>query len=95
MKIESLHHLDIDIDPEVGAVVVGFDEHFNYPKMIKAATYLNKPDVLFVATNTDERFPVPNTSDSCQIIVPGIFNRCSLVVFQNQQKKLTETNLNS
>lgn len=73
MEIKSLRNLDIKIDPEVGAVIVGFDEHFNYPKMIKAASYLSNPEVLFIGTNTDEQFPVPSASDPrCKIIIPGI-----------------------
>lgn len=46
-------------DPRVGAVIVGFDEHFGFAKLCKAATYLQQPQcTVFVATSIDQRSPV-------------------------------------
>lgn len=48
-----------NMDRECGAVVVGFDEHFCFPKLFKAVNYLRNPAVQFIATNEDEKFDFP------------------------------------
>ncbi|KAF7204703.1 glycerol-3-phosphate phosphatase [Nothobranchius furzeri] len=48
----------VPLDPEVKAVVVGFDEHFSYMKLNRAMQYLIQRDCLFVGTNRDTRLPL-------------------------------------
>ena len=43
-------------DPDIGAVVVGHDQHFSYPKMYKAATYLYDKNIHFIGANPDEQY---------------------------------------
>lgn len=59
-------------DEEIGAVVVSFDQYFSYPKLMKAATYLNDPKVLFIATSTDAQISVGKRS----IPGPGTLVKC-------------------
>ena len=41
----------------IAAVVVGFDQRFNYTKLVKAKYYLDDLSVMFIATNTDSTYP--------------------------------------
>jgi len=64
--VDSLALGELKLDPEVGAVLVGFDQDISYPKLTKAASYLFDPKILFLATNRDEQFPAEG-----DIIIPG------------------------
>lgn len=43
----------VKLEDDIGAVIVGYDEHISYPKMCKALNYLQNEKCLFVATNND------------------------------------------
>uniref|UniRef100_F6Q7P2 Phosphoglycolate phosphatase n=1 Tax=Ciona intestinalis TaxID=7719 RepID=F6Q7P2_CIOIN len=55
------------LENDVSAVLVGYDGHISYTKMIKAASYLNDPKCLYVATNEDHRMPLNGERH----VVPG------------------------
>ena len=63
---EALTKAASELDPQVGCVIASIDYHSSYIKMLKAVSYLNNPDVIFVATNMDERFPYGEN-----LVLPG------------------------
>lgn len=50
-------------DLEVGAVTVDLDVNINFIKLMKAITYLRRPDVLFLAGATDIKVPLTKQSE--------------------------------
>jgi hypothetical protein len=51
---------------QVDCVISALDLHISYIKMLKAATYLNRENVIFLATNDDASIP-----RSDEIVMPG------------------------
>ena len=47
-------------------MISALDLHISYIKVIKAATYLNRPNVLFLATNDDASLP-----QNDELVMPG------------------------
>lgn len=58
-KLNPIHILShgIELDEEVGAVVVSLDFNFKYTKILEACNYLKNPNCLFIATSDDEWYP--------------------------------------
>lgn len=56
----------LQLDKNVDCVISALDLHISYNKILKAATYLNRPNVLFLATNDDAS--LPQSDETC---MPG------------------------
>ena len=56
------------LNKDVGCVIASLTYEISYMKLMKAVSYLDNPDVIFLGTNTDPVFPV---SKGC--VLPGKF----------------------
>lgn len=50
----------LELDKEVGAVVVSYDMRFSFAKLLVASNYLKDPNCLFIATSDDLTYPLQN-----------------------------------
>lgn len=50
----------------MNCVISALDLHISYIKILKAATYLNRSNVLFIATNDDASLP-----QNDEVVMPG------------------------
>ncbi|KAK3094704.1 hypothetical protein FSP39_005231 [Pinctada imbricata] len=55
-----------ELDPDVNCVLVGFDPHLSYNKMVKGASYARREGALFIATNEDSFLPLDG-----DVVIPG------------------------
>ncbi|XP_049949633.1 glycerol-3-phosphate phosphatase-like isoform X2 [Schistocerca serialis cubense] len=53
--LKTLLRSKIKLDPDVGAVIVAYDDHISLPKIIKAATYVKDPNCLYLGTSAEGR----------------------------------------
>jgi phosphoglycolate phosphatase len=58
---------DIELEEDVGAVVIGFDNQISFPKLARACSYVKQDSCLFIASNADETYPHPDKN----VVVPG------------------------
>jgi len=68
----------LDVDMDVGAVCVGFDEHFSLHKIAQAMQYLKDVRIPYIATNDDSAFPMGNgvTTPGTGCIVSAVTKAC-------------------
>lgn len=88
----NTHHSNVtvdmlNLDPEVGAVLVNYEHGFHYSHILRASNYLNDPNCLFLATCMDDRIP-----SASGMVIPGIspvaraIEACSYRKIQNLGK---------
>lgn len=66
--------MKMQMDKDVEAVVVGFDYHFSMAKVCHAATHLENPNCLFVATESDARVQnVRRTGEGLSLLFLSVY----------------------
>lgn len=70
--IIDTHHSNVSIemlnlDPDVGAVLISYHYNFHYSHILRAANYLKDPNCLFLASCMDDRIPTDK-----DMVLPGI-----------------------
>ena len=73
------------LNKDVGCVIASLTYEISYMKLMKAVSYLDNPDVIFLGTNTDPVFPV---SKGC--VLPGKFISILILVL-NEANKAKDT----
>lgn len=79
----NVEKLKLSLEQDVGAVIVAYDVHISLIKITKACTYLNNPNCIFIATNTDRRKMIPDK----RVILPGEIAKHNRVFLLNNLKK--------
>ncbi|KAK7099389.1 hypothetical protein V1264_003533 [Littorina saxatilis] len=74
--------VDLKWDSDIKCVLVGFDADISYMKILRAASYLQRPECLFVGTNEDTHLPVNNSATR----IPGTGTMVIAVAFPAQRK---------
>ena len=61
------------MDENVGCVIVGFHYDLSFMKLLKAVTYLQNPNVIFLATNSDPMAVIHFQQKTCIMPATGAF----------------------
>ena len=69
---------------DVGCVIASITYELSYLKLMKAVSYLENPDVIFLGTNTDPVFPV---SKGC--VCPGMVLNVTIILFITAHSLIT------